>query len=230
MDKLLTLPTNRLLAKFGSGGHKPGSGSAAALVALISCQMLRTVITLSNGRDEYSGVKDQLTLVNQKMADDIEPFLTKAVQEDSVRFDRVIKARQARNNAEKGTSERKKLAEQALEELREATEPPVKIAELSIELGEKALSVFDLGFKSARGDSGVAISSAASAASSALSIIYLNLTSFKGSEWARDTRSKADELSKKLQLLQIELFTRVDRLRQEVINKEGELDASGKRR
>jgi len=221
MEQLLELPANQLLEKFGSGGHKPGSGSAAALLALVSCQMLRTVITLSNGRDSYADVKEQLSLVNQDMAIDIEPYLLEAVQEDSVRFDRVIKARQARNRASKGSKERKALGEKALAELRDATEVPLNIAEYSIKLGEKGLSVFDLGFQSARGDSGVAISSAASAASSAISIIYLNLTSFKGSEWAIDTRLKTDDLSKRLQSLQIELFTRIDRLRQEVIGKEG---------
>jgi formiminotetrahydrofolate cyclodeaminase len=227
MEQLIELPTNTLLQKFGSGGHKPGSGSAAALLALVSCQMLRTVISLSNGRDEYAGVKEQLTLVNQAMADDLEPYFLYAVQEDSVRFDRVIQARQARDAAEKGSKERKQLADKALSELKEATEIPLKIAELSVQLAEKTLSVFDLGFKSARGDSGVAISSALAAASSCISIIYLNLTSFKGSEWARETRLKADEISRRLQSHQIELFARIDRLRQEVITKEGEQGAAG---
>jgi formiminotetrahydrofolate cyclodeaminase len=227
METLIELPTNKLLQKFGSGGHKPGSGSAAALLALVSCQMLRTVITLSNGRDEYAGVKDQLTLVNQTMANELEPYFLHAIQEDSIRFDRVILARQARDAAEKGSKERKQLADKALSELKDATEIPMKIAELSVQLADETLSVFDLGFKSARGDSGVAISSALSAASSAISIIYLNLTSFKGSEWARETRLKADGISRRLQSLQIELFSRIDRLRQEVITKEGEQGAAG---
>lgn len=53
---LMTLPTDQLLSKFGSGGHKPGSGSAAALLGLVSCKLAQTVVSLSAGRDQYVGV------------------------------------------------------------------------------------------------------------------------------------------------------------------------------
>ena len=83
-QELIKLPADKLLNKFGSGGHKPGSGSAAALLGLVSCKLLQTVVTLSNGRDQYKGVEAQLTLANQNVVDDIEPILMAAVQEDSV--------------------------------------------------------------------------------------------------------------------------------------------------
>lgn len=112
------------------------------------------------------------------------------------------------------------MAEEALKELRLATEIPLQIAVLSISLAEKALTVFDLGFKSARGDSGVAISAALSGASGAISIVYLNLSYFKGGEWAVNTRNRADELTGKTSALQGELFRRLEQLRQTVIDKE----------
>ena len=219
-QNLIKLPTDELLTKFGSGLHKPGSGSAAALIGLVSCKLVQTVISLSNGRDQYQGVKAQLTLANQDLLGDIEPTLISAVQEDSEQFDRVIQARRLRD-AENDPVKKKQLSEKALNELRLATEIPIRIAETCLTLAEKAILVFDLGFKAARGDSGVAISSALAAASGCVSIIYLNLTSFRGGEWAVQSRERADELSRRTQELQIQLVERISHLQFEAANREG---------
>jgi formiminotetrahydrofolate cyclodeaminase len=144
-----------------------------------------------------------------------------AVQEDSEQFDRVIKARRLRDE-ETDKVKKRQLSEKALGELRDATEIPIRIAETCLHLAEKAIVVFDLGFKAARGDSGVAISSALAGASGAISIIYLNLTSFKGGEWAIQTRIKADDLSQRTQALQLQLLERITRLQQELILREGQ--------
>lgn len=217
---LIKLPTDQLLGKFGSGGHKPGSGSAAALLGLVSCKLIQTVVTLSSGRDQYQGVAAQLTLANQDILEGIEPVLLRAVQADSDQFDRVIEARRLRD-AETDKARKRQLSERALAELRHATDIPIEIAETCLLLAEKALVVFDLGFRAARGDSGVAISSAIAGASGAVSIIYLNLTSFKGSEWAVSTRSKVDDIAGRMQKLQFELAERIQRLQKEVVDKEG---------
>ena len=218
---LITLPTDQLLSKFGSGGHKPGSGSAAALLGLVACKLLQTVVTLSAGREHYKGVEAQLTLANQDIITDVEPLLLSAVQEDSEQFDRVIVARRLRNRATDKT-ERRHLSETALAELRQATEIPLRIAEACLKLVEKGLVVFDLGFKAARGDSGVAVSAALAGASGSLSIIFLNLTSFKGGEWAVGMRQKADEHALRLQALQLELLERIARLQTEAVAREGQ--------
>jgi len=220
-QELIKLPTDELLTKFGSGLHKPGSGSAAALVGLVSCKLVQTVISLSHGREQYQGVEDQLTLVNQDILGDIEPTLKSAIQEDSEQFDRVFQARVLRDN-ETDALKKKQLSEKALNELRIATEIPIRIAETCLALAEKAKLVFDLGFKSARGDSGVAISAALAAASGCVSIIYLNLTSFRGGEWAVRTREKADELSQRTQNLQIQLVERIGHLQREVMKRENQ--------
>ncbi|MBU2269497.1 MAG: cyclodeaminase/cyclohydrolase family protein, partial [Bacteroidetes bacterium] len=54
---LLAITAEELLEKFGSGGHKPGSGSAAALQGMLSAKLLITVISLTNEpkrREKYS--------------------------------------------------------------------------------------------------------------------------------------------------------------------------------
>lgn len=221
--KLLALPAERLLDKFGAGGHKPGSGSAAALLSLIACKLLQTVISLTHGRKRYAGVTEQLTLANQDMLSRVEPSLFEAFQNDSIQFDQVIQLRRARD-AEAKPEERRSLSRLHLRELEAATEIPLQIARDSISVAEHGLAVFDLGFRSARGDSGVAISAALSGASGALSVVFLNLTSFRGSRWAVQTREEADMLNARVQELQGEMVTRLLRLRTEAVAKEPSSD------
>lgn len=211
---LIELPTVRLLEKFGAGSHKPGSGSAAALLSLVACKLLQTVIELTNGREKYAGVSQQLTLSNRDLLADVEPSLNDAFQRDSEQFDRVIQTRVARNR-EKNEKVRKKLREKHLRELRKATELPLQIIRDSLTVAEHGFTVFDLGFQAARGDSGVAISAALAGASGALSVVYLNLTYFNEGEWARKIRAEAEDLSQSIQDLQLQLFNRLEKLRQE---------------
>lgn len=220
LAELLSLPTSKLLSKFGSGGHKPGSGSAAALLGLVACKLVNTVVTLSNGRAEYSDVKDQLSLANQGIATTIEPFLAQAVEKDSIQFDRVIEARRNRDVLEPGSKDRKAAAEAALEELRHATVIPMEIAERCVELADCALTVFQLGFKSARGDSGVAVSAAISAVHGSLAIVFLNLTSFRGGAWAVEQRKAAERIQDRIFEIQTGFFQALGSLHQEVLNKE----------
>lgn len=131
--ELIKLPTEQLLTKFGSGGHKPGSGSAAALLGLVSCKLVQTVVTLPEGRDQYQGVQAQLTLANEDVVGDIEPILMAAIQDDSDAFDRVIKARRLRDK-EDDKNKKRQLADRALGELRAATDIPLRIAEICIQL------------------------------------------------------------------------------------------------
>lgn len=220
MAELMTLPTGTLLAKFGSGGHKPGSGSAAALLALIACKLVQTVVALSNGRSEYVGVKEQLTLANQDITEGVEPFLVDAFQRDSILFDRVINARRKRDGLPKGSKERKAAEEEARAELRDATELPIAIATKSLDLAEQALTVFQLGFKSARGDSGVAASAALSAAHGSLAIVMVNLTSFRGGSWAIAQRKAAEKLQIRASEIQARFFVAFRDLHQEVLRLE----------
>lgn len=198
--KLIRLPTDELLRRFGAGHATPGSGSASALLALVACKLLQTVVHCTQGRDKYEDVNEQLTLANQKIEQSYEPQLLNLIEEDSIQFGRVIQARQARDK-ESDAKARKRLREKSLAELRPATEIPIKIAECSLDLASEALVVFDLGYKSARGDSGVAMSAALAGATGALSIVYLNLTSFKGSRWAIDIRRRADKIQERTQKL-----------------------------
>ena len=220
MNNLLELSANELLKKFGAGEHKPGSGSAAAYQGMLSAKLIHTVISLTNDpkhRDRYSNCIDDLLRADAEIQNRIYPKSEDLFHEDSIQFDKAIKLRRARD-AENG-SVRKRLSDEALATLKPATEMPIQIAELCEELADFGLLVFDQGFKSARGDSGVAMTGAFSAIAGCLTIIYLNLLSFPPDEWTKNIIIKANDLRSKYEKLSTEINHRLDRLQREVNRK-----------
>jgi formiminotetrahydrofolate cyclodeaminase len=217
---LIELPTNRLLDKFGSGQHAPGSGSAAALMGLLAAKLVLTVGSLTLGKQEYAKVHSAIEVIRERLETDIVPLLLQLFERDATVFDDVIKARRARDQA-KDDKEKRRHSEEALEKLREATEIPFQIADACLRLIDHAVVVFDAGFKGARGDTGAAVSAAVAGAMSAVFVINLNLKSFRSSEWAKQQRAKCDALQETLVQKQANALERVMTLRTEQLESMG---------
>lgn len=201
--KLLDIATGKLLEKFGAGNHKPGSGSASAFQGMLSAQMLLTVIDLTNDpkrRKNYAKSLPNLIRIKQEIESRIYTQLESLFQTDSEQFDRVIKLREQRDK-EPDVLQQSRLSEKAQEALKPATQIPLEIAELCLELGDFAAEVFDYGFKSARGDSGVALNSAASGVASCLSIVDLNLISLPLDEWMEGIRQRKKNVKSRYERL-----------------------------
>jgi formiminotetrahydrofolate cyclodeaminase len=216
IPNFLQMPTEALLEEFGAGRHKPGSGSAAALLGLIACKIMKTVVTVTLRNPRYSANFSQLDFVRSLLSERHEQFFHEAVQRDAVQFDRCFRARLARNACTDPT-EKRRLSDRARKELIPATEMPLAISEHALEVADRGLLVFDLGARHTRGDSGVAVSSALSSCSGALFVVYLNLLEFREGQWARATRAKADMIAERYQILQMEQFRRVSRMQAEGI-------------
>jgi formiminotetrahydrofolate cyclodeaminase len=214
IPNFLQLPTQTLLDEFGAGRHKPGSGSAAALLGLVACKMMQTVVTVTRRSPQYSASQAQLEFVGSILTQRHEPFFRDAVQRDSVQFDRYHQAVLARN-ACNDPAEKRRLNDRAREELIPATEIPLEIAQHGLDTAERGMIVFDLGARHARGDSGVAVSAALSSCSGALFIVYLNLLRLREGRWATTVRGTADSIAERFQALQFEQFSRVSRIQQE---------------
>lgn len=200
----MELATGQLLQKFGAGNHKPGSGSASAFEGMLSAQLLRTVIDLTNDakrRKTYATHLPKLLQVQSEIESRVYPRLELLFQEDSEQFDKVIALREERDS-EQDLFQKRRLSEEALSALKIATEIPLQIAELCLELGDFAKYVFDNGFKAARGDSNVALNSAISSIASCLSIVELNLTSLPADEWMEKARKRKADIKSRYQLLQ----------------------------
>jgi Zn-dependent peptidase ImmA (M78 family)/formiminotetrahydrofolate cyclodeaminase len=194
--KLLELETKKLLIKFGAGNHKPGSGSAAAFNGLLAANLIHTVIVLTTEekrRNIYGNWLNQLQKFDSEILNRLIPKLEDLFEADSFLFDEVIKLREARNT-EKNLINKTDIEIQHLSKLREATELPMTICNLCIEIGKISEFVFRNGFQSARGDSFVALSSTVGAIAGCLSIIELNLLSFKPDAWTASIRSKISDI------------------------------------
>ena len=211
--QLILLPANQLLDKFGAGNHVPGSGSAAALSGILGCKLCLAVVKLTLQKPDYASVSSEMNFIRQKL-DKSEPVLYSAFQKDSEVFDQVISARRERDK-QTDSKKKKHFSNLALSKLREATEIPLEICVACHDICDDALLLFDIGFKSARGDSGAAASSALSGAYAALFICYLNLKQARRSKWLIETRTKCENLLLKTNKLQRELFSRVINLRDE---------------
>lgn len=141
--RLPDITTQELLEKFEAGNHKPGSGSAAAFQGMIAAKLLVTVISLTNEekrRKPYSRALPNLLKIEEEIQNRIFPELTRLFEVDSVQFDKTIKLRKERDN-EDDVYKKNILIRQALEKLKIATEIPLEIAQLNIELATMAEKV-----------------------------------------------------------------------------------------
>lgn len=190
--RLIDLPASKLLDKFGAGSHKPGSGSAAALQGMLASQLLLTVIELTcdpKRHGTYGRHVLRLTEIKARIVTHIYPELERLLHDDAIQFDQVIRLREARN-AEEDQERLRALKLAAQQELKLATETPMQIANHCIEVAKAASFVFDRGFGSARGDTGVALHAAVSAVAGSVAIIDLNLLSLEDDDWTKDIRAQ----------------------------------------
>lgn len=210
----LELPTRQLLEEYGAGSHIPGSGSASALSALIAIGMMQTVCKLTISKPKYVKQHKDFEYILNQLEKEYKPKIMELFKQDIVVFNLVSQHRFARDNSE-DKKERQTHSRNALEQQKKATEIPIQICELCMEMLPLAMVIFDNGFKSARGDSGVAISNLLSAISGSLFIIFLNLKSYNKSKWLTATKQKAETLARSFNQSQNNAFRKVLELYEE---------------
>ncbi|NMW31722.1 hypothetical protein HKD42_06585 [Altererythrobacter sp. RZ02] len=209
-QSLITLPADELLDEFGSGGHSPGSGSAAALMALLSAQLSATVYKIAIRKNH--GDTSQFSYLLRQLEGVVLPRLKTLFQEDAEKFDEVIRVRTARD-LETDLTLKRRLRARALTLLQEATEIVMEIIEICKQLIDFGIIAFDSGMNRVRGDSGSAISVAISGAMSGLFILNLNLNSFAGGKWANQQRERLEEAQRTILEKQADALRRIARLR-----------------
>lgn len=213
MKDYLNLPAKELLDEYGTGSHVPGSGSAAAMGAMIGAQLAITVCKLTCQKPKYKDKHIQVEHL-QKELEIIFNKLKSYFYRDIEIFSNVSKLRVQRNQT-LIIEERDKFQRAQLEQLKLASDIPLFIADESFRLAEIGIILFDSGFQSARGDSGVAIANGIGAATGALFVILLNLKSFQESEWKDQMFITCNARFLKLQTLQLEAMKRTALLKDE---------------
>ncbi len=213
---LLSKPATELLADFGSGKASPGSGSAAALMGLLSSKLLLTVCSISKGKPDCAKDVKVFDYVAEQIKQEIEPKLRELFEKDAKDFDRVVELRQLRDNA-KESKEKSAYSREANELLEQATDCAIEITDLCMKLIDHGIVIFESGWHAVRGDSGAAISSAVSGVMSGIFIISLNLKTLKERKYAQNKVSKCNDLYTALQNKQAAAFGCVTSINTEAI-------------
>ncbi|PLK44969.1 cyclodeaminase/cyclohydrolase family protein [Emticicia sp. TH156] len=218
----LTLPTNDLLDKFGEGMHIPGAGSAAAFPGLLAIELMKTVckLTIARQEDKYVAVRTEFKIILEELENEIKPRLMELFQKDISVFNEVSQHRIQRDKAklENNEKEERKMARLANERLKDATEIPLEIARTCLGVIDYAFAIFDRGFQSARGDSGVAISNLLSAISGALFVTLINIRTGRKSQWIEKLREEAEKIGNTYNTKQKLALTKVFELYKEGID------------
>lgn len=223
INYLNDLSANQLLEKFGEGSHIPGSGSAAAFSGLLGLELMKTVckLTLTREEDKYVKIRAEIQIILNSI-EKTQMELISLFHEDANCFGEVSKLRTDRDLAKKREDKKEadKLARQETELMKTATEIPLKIARTCLSLMDYAFTIFDKGFQSARGDSGVAISNLLSAISGSLFVTLLNIKTRKNSQWIEKLREEAENIGREYNTKQKLALTKVLDLYKEGITNE----------
>ncbi len=209
---LLDYTARKLLEKFGQGSHKPGSGSAVAFEGMLAAELVHTVISITNEDKHRVKYAEHLADLLRKDTDILQrilPSLEDLFQRDAILFDKVIQLRRKRDE-ETDTTKRIELEKLALDALKPATQILLEIGDLCADVADYAAQTFDNGFKSARGDSGVALNNAVGALAGCLAIIDLNLSYFGSDDWTIKGREQLETLRVDYRKLAVEAKNRME--------------------
>lgn len=201
---LIDLPTGQLLACFGAGNATPGSGSAAALMSLLSASLISAVAKMTVSKGKKPEAREQSKVIIDVLDSRISPRLRELFEEDTRVFQLVIDARLRRDDPLKLDQKRKNTTESS-DHLRDATYILFEIVELSFQILDNGLSIWEIGFQPAMGDAGAGISAALAAITTCLLVVNVNLRSARSS-WSRDAKSQCDEIQVRMAAAQDRVF------------------------
>lgn len=220
------MTVDQLMIELGKGGHKPGSGSAAALQGMISAKLAQTVISVTKTkkfRDKYLEVIPDLTKRYDNIENIIFPNLVKYFKEDAFYFDKYIQAMRAYEKSQLASdfNETSRRRKDMAESMKMAVRIPLEIAEHCIQLADTALITFKLGCKEVRGDSHVALGGAIASLAGCLSIVQLNFLTFCMVHfyWTKEMSTWYDKLKNEYARLKGEIDICIGILEKEVADR-----------
>ena len=170
---LAELTVRNLTEQLASRAPTPGGGSASALGGALGAALVEMVCELTVGRPAYEEV-DPIARQIGAAAGELRVALLEAAEEDAAAYDRVAEARRL----PKATDDEKTARTAAIGEASvAATEVPLKVVRLSLDVLDIAARMAPIGNRNAVSDAGVAALFAAAAARGAAFNVSINLPS-----------------------------------------------------
>ena len=189
---------NNFMERLASKEPAPGGGAASALVAMVGSALSSMVSALTDGKKGYEHVQERVNAIELKMLE-IRKNLERLMQEDEQAFNKISSTWKLPKITDEEKLARKKALQTAL---RDAIEPPWRIANLASDVMDNALDLLSIGNKNAITDSACSLIFAFSAAEGALLNITINVnliddTSFRAEQEKRMKAFYADLVRKR---------------------------------
>jgi methenyltetrahydrofolate cyclohydrolase len=188
--KLTDKPVTEFLDDLASNLPAPGGGSVAALSGALGAALVSMVCNLTIGKKGYEGVQTEVEALCAR---------SEALRREMVDLlDADVAAYTAYSQAAKmprDTDEQKAVRATAMQNaLKNATMPPMHIAEAAVKVMDLCMPVAEKGNKGAVSDAGVAVLMAEAALRSAALNVLINLGYIKDQEFVAEKRAHLDGL------------------------------------
>jgi len=168
----------------------PGGGSVAALAGALGAALAEMVAGLTMSKPAYAGVAEEMRQVRER-AESLRARLAGSVQADSDAYAAVMRA----YALPKGTDAEKAARRDAIQAaLLGASEVPMEVAQMSVEVLQLAREVAAKGIATAVCDSGVAGYMAHAALRGALLNVEVNVRDIKDAKTAATLRAEEASL------------------------------------
>jgi glutamate formiminotransferase/formiminotetrahydrofolate cyclodeaminase len=191
-DSLIDRNLRQFANELSMDSPAPGGGSTAALCGALSAALTSMVSNLTVGKKDYETVQDKV--VELAMAAQVlkEEFL-RAVDQDTVAFNKVMDAFRMKKKTEEQKQERDAAIQEAT---KEATLVPLGVLEKSIKALELAKNIATHGNKNSISDAGVAGLTAQAAAEGAYYNVIINLPGIQDEKFTIEIEAKAGAMKK----------------------------------
>ncbi len=186
-DPLVEKNVRQFVNELSMDSPAPGGGSTAALCGALSAALSSMVANLTVGKKDYGAVQSEVKDMAVEAQGLKDEFL-RAVDLDTVAFDKVMESFRMKKKTEEQKNERDAAIQAAT---KEATLVPLGVLEKSIKALELAKSVASKGNKNSISDAGVAGLTARAAAEGAYYNIIINLPDIKDQKFKKEMREQA---------------------------------------
>lgn len=184
------LTVRQFVEALASDSPTPGGGSGAAMVGAIGAALVRMLAVLTIGKPKYAAHEALMQAIAAGGADGIARLLELA-DEDTKAYDAVSSAYKLPKATEAEQAARKAAIQAAL---KGAVDVPMKIMEQCLEIIGLAKNAVPNGNRNAVSDGAAGAEFARSAMAVAAYNVRINLVSIEDERYAKDVRTKLDEI------------------------------------
>jgi formiminotetrahydrofolate cyclodeaminase len=188
--KLTDKPVTDFLDDLASNLPAPGGGSVAALSGALGAALVSMVCNLTFGKKGYEGVQPDIEALCAR-SEALRHEMLNLLEADVAAYT----AYSQTAKMPKDTDEQKALRATAMQDaLKNATMPPMHIAETAVKIMDLCMPGAEKGNRWAVSDAGVAVLMAEAALRAAALNVLINLGTIKDQDFVAEKRAHLDEL------------------------------------